>query len=95
MTEQSQINQTGIKDTYVGRDLKIGNFTQQNITQILQEVKQAGILLNLPPTSVTFFAGREDDLARVHKLLMQNQRVAVSAYVKGMGGVGRATAHVS
>ncbi|MCY7334269.1 MAG: tetratricopeptide repeat protein [Pseudanabaena sp. CAN_BIN31] len=89
MTEQSQINQTGIKDTYVGRDLKIGNFTQQNITQILQEVKQAGILLNLPTTNVTFFAGREDDLVRVHELLTQNQWVAVSAYVKGMGGVGK------
>lgn len=92
MTEQPQNSQIAASDLSAGRDINIESITQnitQNITQILQEVKQAGILLNLPTTSVTFFAGREDDLTRVHKFLTQNQWVAVSAYVKGMGGVGK------
>jgi hypothetical protein len=88
MTEQPQIRQSALENVNVGGNLTIESITQ-NINQILQEAKQAGILLNLPPTNVTFFAGREDDLARVHELLMQNQWVAVSAYVKGMGGVGK------
>ncbi len=88
MTEQPQIRQSALENVNVGGNLTIESITQ-NINQILQEAKQAGILLNLPPTNVTFFAGREDDLVRVHELLMQNQRVAVSAYVKGMGGVGK------
>ncbi|CAN1210632.1 hypothetical protein TUMEXPCC7403_10580 [Tumidithrix helvetica PCC 7403] len=60
-----------------------------NYNQILQEAKRLGIPLNLPPTNVTFFAGRDADLVEVHQLLEKNQRVAVSAYVKGMGGVGK------
>jgi len=60
-----------------------------NYTQIIQEAQRAGSLINLPQTNVTFFAGRDDDLAKVHELLQQNQRVAVSAFVKGMGGVGK------
>ncbi|PZO38528.1 MAG: tetratricopeptide repeat protein [Pseudanabaena frigida] len=43
----------------------------------------------MPQTNVTFFAGRDEDLAKVHELLQKNQRVAVSAFVKGMGGVGK------
>jgi tetratricopeptide (TPR) repeat protein len=60
-----------------------------NYTQIVQEAKRAGSLLNLPQTNVTFFAGRDDDLEKIHELLQKNQRVAVSAFVKGMGGVGK------
>ncbi len=60
-----------------------------NYTQIIQEAKRAGSLINLPQTNVTFFVGRDDDLVKVHELLQKNQRVAVSAFVKGMGGVGK------
>ena len=69
-----------------GGIVKIDTF---NYNQIVQEAKQAGSLLNLPPTNVTFFAGRDDDLAKVHELLQTNQRVAVAAFIKGMGGVGK------
>ena len=55
----------------------------------MQEAKCLGIPINLPPTNVTFFAGRDDDLVKMHELLQKNQRVAVSAFVKGMGGVGK------
>ncbi len=84
MTEQPQIKQSILENAKVGGNVAIGS-----ITQIFQEAKQAGILLNLPTTNVTFFAGRDDDLKGVHKLLMDNQWVVVSAYVKGMGGVGK------
>ena len=60
-----------------------------NYNQIIKEAKRAGSLLNLPQTNVTFFAGRDDDLQKVHELLQKNQRVAVAAFVKGMGGVGK------
>ncbi|PZU93369.1 MAG: tetratricopeptide repeat protein [Pseudanabaena sp.] len=69
-----------------GSTVNIGTF---NYNQIIQKAKQAGSLLNLPQTNVTLFAGRDDDLKRVHELLQKNQRVAVSAFVKGMGGVGK------
>ncbi len=74
------INQDGTKNTQ--------NNTF-NYTQIIQAAKRAGSLINLPQTNVTFFAGRDQDLEKVHSLFQQNQRVAVSAYVKGMGGVGK------
>ncbi|WP_103667388.1 hypothetical protein [Pseudanabaena sp. BC1403] len=60
-----------------------------NYTQIIQEAKRVGSVINLPQTNVTFFAGRDEDLAKVHELLQKNQRVAVAAFVKGMGGVGK------
>jgi tetratricopeptide (TPR) repeat protein len=69
--------------------LNVGGNTTVNYTQIIQEAKRAGSLINLPQTNVTFFAGRDQDLEKVHSLFQQNQRVAVSAYVKGMGGVGK------
>ncbi|NMF58243.1 tetratricopeptide repeat protein [Pseudanabaena yagii] len=61
----------------------------ENFNQIIQEAKRAGSLINLPQSNVTFFAGRDDDLQEVHKLLQQNHRVAVAAFVKGMGGIGK------
>ncbi|OYQ63523.1 hypothetical protein B9G53_16505 [Pseudanabaena sp. SR411] len=70
-----------------GSAVNIGTFN--NYTQIIQEAKRAGSLINLPQTNVTFFTGRDEDLAKVHELLQKNQRVAVSAFVKGMGGVGK------
>ncbi len=61
----------------------------ENFNQIIQEAKRAGSLINLPQSNVTFFAGRDEALAKVHELLQQNQRVAVAAFVKGMGGIGK------
>ncbi|MDX2254786.1 MAG: tetratricopeptide repeat protein [Pseudanabaenaceae cyanobacterium bins.39] len=61
----------------------------ENFNQIIQEAKRSGSLINLPQSNVTFFAGRDEALAKVHELLQQNQRVAVAAFVKGMGGVGK------
>jgi tetratricopeptide (TPR) repeat protein len=78
--------QTGISNSTFGDNTHV-EITQ--IVNILQEAKRLGIPLNLPPTNVTFFAGRGTDLEQVHQLLQQNQQVAVSAYVKGMGGVGK------
>ncbi|MFN4834440.1 MAG: hypothetical protein ACK5L1_20110, partial [Pseudanabaena sp.] len=78
--------QTGISNSTFGDNTHV-EITQ--IVNILQEAKRLGIPLNLPPTNVTFFAGRGTDLEQVHSLLLQNQQVAVSAYVKGMGGVGK------
>ncbi|NJK60752.1 MAG: hypothetical protein HC918_11600 [Oscillatoriales cyanobacterium SM2_1_8] len=66
-----------------------GDNNTQNNTFILEAVKKAAIPFSLPPSNVTFFAGRDGDLAKVHSLLQQNQRLAVSAFVKGMGGVGK------
>ena len=81
-----KITQTGISNSTFGDNAHI-EITQ--IINILQEAKRLGIPINLPPTNVTLFAGRDDDLKRVHELLQKNQRVAVSAFVKGMGGVGK------
>jgi tetratricopeptide (TPR) repeat protein len=69
-----------------GSAVNIGTFIYN---QIIQEAQRAGSLINLPQTNVTFFAGRDDDLKKVHELLQKNQRVAVAAFVKGMGGVGK------
>jgi len=60
-----------------------------DFTQVIQEAKRAGSLINLPQSNVTCFVGRDDDLQEVHELLQQNQRVAVAAFVKGMGGIGK------
>jgi hypothetical protein len=73
----------------IGVVAQAGSVVKIDTLKILQEAKRLGIPLNLPPTNVTFFAGRDGDLVEVHQLLEQNQRVAVSAYVKGMGGVGK------
>jgi hypothetical protein len=73
----------------IGVVAQAGSTVKIDTLKILQEAKRLGIPLNLPPTNVTFFAGRDGDLVEVHQLLEQNQRVAVSAYVKGMGGVGK------
>ncbi|MFO0129934.1 MAG: tetratricopeptide repeat protein [Pseudanabaena sp.] len=81
-----KFTQTGISDSTFGDNAHV-EITQ--IVNILQEAKRLGIPLNLPPTNVAFFAGRGTDLEQVHSLLQQNQQVAVSAYVKGMGGVGK------
>ncbi|MFN7638059.1 MAG: tetratricopeptide repeat protein [Pseudanabaena sp.] len=81
-----KFTQTGISDSTFGDNAHV-EITQ--IVNILQEAKRLGIPLNLPPTNVAFFAGRGTDLEKVHNLLQQNQQVAVSAYVKGMGGVGK------
>ncbi len=60
-----------------------------NYQQVIAAVQKAAIPFQLPLTNVAFFAGRDDDLTEIHKLLQGNQRLAVSAYVKGMGGVGK------
>jgi len=70
-------------------DIHVTSNQTINYNQIVEEAKQAGSLINLPQTNVTFFAGRDDDLQKVHELLQKNQKVAVSAFVKGMGGVGK------
>ncbi len=84
-----QNRQTAIAGVDVGRDFSATVNQTINYNQVLQDAKRIGIPLNLPPTNVTFFAGRGTDLEHVHSLLQQNQQVAVSAYVKGMGGVGK------
>jgi len=90
MTTDPKNQQSALQGNDVGRDLTIGNITQTiNYNQIVEEAKRAGSLLNLPQTNVTFFAGRDEDLEKVHELLQKNQKVAVSAFVKGMGGVGK------
>jgi tetratricopeptide (TPR) repeat protein len=65
------------------------NISTFNYNQIIQEAKRAGSLSNLPQTNVTLFAGRDEDLVKIHELLQKNQRVAIAAFVKGMGGVGK------
>lgn len=70
-------------------DIHVTSNQTINYNQIVEEAKQAGSLINLPQTNVTFFAGRDEDLKKVHELLQENQRVAVAAFVKGMGGVGK------
>ncbi|TYQ24806.1 hypothetical protein PseudUWO311_17450 [Pseudanabaena sp. UWO311] len=91
MTTDPKNQQSALQGNDVARDLTIGNFAQTiNYNQIIQEAKlTGGSLINLPQTNVTFFAGRDDDLKKVHELLQKNQRVAAVAFVKGMGGVGK------
>ncbi|GBO56164.1 kinesin light chain [Pseudanabaena sp. lw0831] len=90
MTADPQNQQSALQGNDVGGNLTIGSITQTiNYNQVIQEAKRTGSPINLPQTNVTFFAGRDEDLKKVHELLQQNQRVAVSAFLKGMGGVGK------
>ncbi len=90
MTTDPKNQQSALHGIDVGRDLTIGNIAQTiNYNQVIREAKRTGSLINLPQTNVTFFAGRDDDLQKLHKLLQQNKRVAIAAFVKGMGGVGK------
>lgn|GEM_PF-3763017 len=70
-----------------------GSGNKQNNTfnyyQTVEAVRKEAIAFNFQPTNVAFFAGWDDDLAEVHERLQQNQRLAVSAYVNGMGGGGK------
>jgi tetratricopeptide (TPR) repeat protein len=88
-TAPPQNLQTAIAGVNVGGDFSATVNQTINYNQVLQDAKRIGIPLNLPQTNVTFFAGRDDDLQKVHELLQKNQKVAVSAFVKGMGGVGK------
>ena len=88
-TAPPQNLQTAIAGVNVGGDFSATVNQTINYNQVLQDAKHIGIPLNLPQTNVTFFAGRDDDLQKVHELLQKNQKVAVSAFVKGMGGVGK------
>ncbi|MBD2197738.1 MULTISPECIES: tetratricopeptide repeat protein [Calothrix] len=44
---------------------------------------------NIPLSGVTKFVGRERELQELHRLLQENQQVALIAAIAGMGGVGK------
>ncbi|GBO53232.1 kinesin light chain [Pseudanabaena sp. lw0831] len=88
MSEQQQVNQTGLKDVSVGGNLTANLDQSVNKTVIHQAPKSDRSIPSNVRQGSKNFVGREEELADIHTKLQEGQGVIVCA-VEGMGGVGK------
>lgn len=85
--DSEQVQQSAVENVSVG-----GNFSIGSITQIVNRddfPKPTGFPENIPRSGTVKFVGRSQALDDLHQLLQQNHRMAITAAIAGMGGVGK------
>jgi tetratricopeptide (TPR) repeat protein len=88
VSEQPQVNQTGLKDVLAGRDINANIDLSVNKTVIHEAPKINPPIPDNVPISTPNFVGRVKELEDIHAKLQGGQGVSVCA-VEGMGGLGK------